>query len=91
MATNPVSFFIYTYIDQNDNVEDISFENVKTNEKLVVKTGIYDNGWMLQKLLVSRYPLNAAKSWIEANEKEIYEWTRWELNRKIIIDGEIAM
>jgi hypothetical protein len=64
---------------------------VKTNEKLVIKTRIYDNGWMLRKLLISRYPLNATKSWIEANEKEISEWNRWELNRKIIIDDELTI
>jgi hypothetical protein len=88
MAKNPVSYFIYTNIDQRANVEDISFENVKTNEKLVFKT---KSGASWKTLMISRYPLNAAESWIEANEKEITEWNRWKLNRQINMDGEMKV
>jgi hypothetical protein len=89
-ANNPVSFFIYTRVEKSDyTVEDSSLENIKTNEQLVIKTNRDDvRKW---HLLISRYPLNAAKSWIEANEKEISEW-KWntgKLNRQIIMDGEL--
>jgi hypothetical protein len=88
MANKPVSFFIYTFIDQKANVEDISFENVKTNEKLVFKT---KSGANWKTLMISRYPLNAAESWIEANEKEITGWNRRKLNRKINMVGELTI
>jgi hypothetical protein len=88
MANNPVSFFIYIGMGDND-VQDISFENVKTQEKLVVKTIMHDLKWKM--LLISRYPLNAAKKWIEANEKEIYEWNPEKLNRRINMDQELTM
>jgi hypothetical protein len=41
-------------------------------------------------MLISRYPLNADKSWIEANEKEINQ-CRWKIDRKITIDGELTI
>jgi hypothetical protein len=89
MANNPVSFFIYICIAENNQDIDISFENVKTNEKLVIKTKS-DGRW--KKLMISRYPLNAAKSWIEDNEKEITHWSIEELYRKInILEWIIAM
>jgi hypothetical protein len=91
MANDPVSYFIYTSIDEDDNVDDISFENIKTNEKLVFKKKEEDDDDDEWYLLISRYPLNAAKSWIEANEKEIYEWDRKKLNRKINMDGELTI
>jgi hypothetical protein len=37
--------------------------------------------------MISRYPLNAAKSWIEVNEKEIAEWNTEEIGRKITLHG----
>jgi hypothetical protein len=86
MAKNPVSFFICININRDDNFEGISFENVKTNEKLVIKTKVF--WWKL--LLIMRYPLNAAKNWIEANEEEISEYNR-KLDRKIIMDEELSI
>jgi hypothetical protein len=71
MANHPASYFIHVGISQND-VPGISIENVKTQEKLVIEAKIDHGKW--KNLLISRYPLNAAKSWIEANEKEITEW-----------------
>jgi ABC-type proline/glycine betaine transport system substrate-binding protein len=42
-------------------------------------------------LLISRYPLDAAKSWIEANEKEIDEWNPKKLDRKITMAKGLAI
>jgi hypothetical protein len=84
MANNPVSFIIYIRLNYFV-FEDISKKNVKTNEKLVIKK-IDDD-----KMLISRYPLNAAKSWIEAYEREIIEWDYKKLNRIINIDGELTI
>jgi ABC-type proline/glycine betaine transport system substrate-binding protein len=36
-------------------------------------------------LMVGRYPLEAAKNWLEANEKEIDEWDGEKLDRKMIL------
>jgi hypothetical protein len=90
VANHAISFFIHIrIIPQNNNVEDISFEDVKTDEKLVIKTKAeadYNGEW--KTLMVSRYPLKATKNWIEANEKEIAEWTEWtgrKLDRKISV------
>jgi hypothetical protein len=78
-ADHPVSFFIRAIIRRNNNIEDISYEN--DNEKLVIKKANHDENW--EKLLISRYPRKAAKKWIDGNEKEITEWKRKKLNRKI--------
>jgi predicted methyltransferase len=84
-ANHAVSFFIYAIIRRNNNIEDISFEkNVKTNEKLVVKKANHDAEW--EKLLIARYPLEAAKNRIRANVKEITEWDRETLDRTISLD-----
>jgi hypothetical protein len=82
MANRSVSFFVRIRIQDNGNVQPdyIAFDNAKTNENLVIKTKM-DGNW--KKLLISRYPLNAAKNWIEANENEISEWHTSKLNRKI--------
>jgi hypothetical protein len=85
-ATHPVSFFISAIIRRN-NIEDISIDNVKTNEKLVIETKGADADGFGQKftLMVGRYPVKATKNWIEANEKEIDEWDGEKLNRKMIL------
>jgi hypothetical protein len=87
MANDPASFFIY--VDIGENIEDISLENLKTSEKLVIKMKPNGN-WKM--LLISRYPLKAAKNWIEANEKEISEWiTSTYLDRRIYMDDELTI
>jgi hypothetical protein len=90
MANIPASYFIHVGIGDND-VPDTSFENVKTQEKLVIKKK-RDYKW---KLLISRYPLEAAKSWIETDKKEITEWgTRTNIctrKRCIIFDEEVRI
>jgi hypothetical protein len=81
MANRPIKFFICIggNVQQNN-----SYENIKTDEKLVIKTKRQSYGKMM--LLVSRYRLNAVEDWIEANEKEISEWHTSKLNRKINVD-----
>jgi hypothetical protein len=37
-----------------------------------------------EKVQISRYPMDATKEWIEANEKEIEEWKFDEQSRKCI-------
>jgi hypothetical protein len=92
MANHSVSFFvrIRVKIHDNDNVQPdyISFDNAKTNEKMVIKTKM-DGQW--KKLFISRYPLNAAKNWIETNENEIAEWHTSQLNRKIYVAWSDAL
>jgi hypothetical protein len=88
MANIPVSFLIYTRINKDYNVEDISLENVKTNEILVIKTKSVDP-WKM--LMISRHPLKAPKYWIEANEQEIFDWDPEKLNRRINMDGEMTI
>jgi hypothetical protein len=68
-------------------------ENGGTKEKLVVKKlGLSDKQKLAlhpqfkQKVaLISRYPLNAGKEWIGANEREALDWDFDEQNRKIYL------
>jgi hypothetical protein len=46
----------------------------------VIKKTSYDDEWV-----IGRYPRNAPKNWIEANEKEIAEWDTGKLDRKISV------
>jgi hypothetical protein len=39
--------------------------------------------------LISRYPLNASKQWIEANEKEALDWDFDDQNRRFCVDNPI--
>jgi hypothetical protein len=39
-------------------------------------------------MMISRYPSEAAKDWIEANEKEICDWDEREVDRKLILEEE---
>jgi hypothetical protein len=88
-ANHAISFFIHAIIFQNNNIEDNSFENVKTNEKLVIK--IANHGDEERMLMIWRYPLKATKNWIEANEKEITEWDSQKLDRKIIMENDLRI
>jgi hypothetical protein len=40
-------------------------------------------------LLISRYPSNAGKKWIEENEKEAIEWEFYEQNGRILLDDPV--
>jgi hypothetical protein len=81
-ANHAVSFFIYSSIYRYNNL-DISIDNVKTNEKLVIK--ITNRGDVEGMLMIWRYPVKATKKWIEAYEKEIDEWDGEKLDRKMIL------
>jgi hypothetical protein len=84
-ASNAVSFFISLEVPKNFQLE-ISLENNKTNEKLLVKTqaGKYDS----QRLLISRHSSKAAKNKIEEEEKEITEWECYDGPRRIHLTQE---
>jgi hypothetical protein len=90
-ADHAVSFFIYAIIRRDNNVEANSFDNLQTNEKLVIKKANYDAHYRHDEwktLLIARYPLKAAKQWIEANEQEIMQWDDHmdkEIDRKIML------
>jgi hypothetical protein len=60
-------------------------DNVKTNEKLVIKIPILGDGDEEGMIMIWRYPVKAAKNWIEANEKEITQWDSEKLDRKMIL------
>jgi hypothetical protein len=72
-------------------------ENRETKEKLVVKKmalsdkqkrAIRQAYPMEQKVaLISRYPLNVVKHWVEANEREALDWDFDEQNRQIHVDN----
>jgi hypothetical protein len=73
-------------------------ENGKTKEKLVIKKMALSDKQKVtlrphqleQKMvLISRYPLNVDKHWIEANEREALDWDFNEQNRKIHLDYPI--
>jgi hypothetical protein len=65
---------------------EISLENNKTNEKLVVKAGgMYEEE---ERLLISRRPLKAAKRKIEEDEKEIFEWNEYIGPKRICLIGK---
>jgi hypothetical protein len=73
-------------------------ENGETKEKLVIKNvalsdkqklamQAYEYPFQLQIMtLISRYPFNAGKKWIEANEREALDWDFNEQKRTIFVD-----
>jgi hypothetical protein len=80
-----------------DSVEwdESSIENVESKEKLIIKKVTLSDKLkralsqyqLKQKMaLISRYPLNARKNWIAANEKEVLDWDFDEQNKKIQVD-----
>jgi hypothetical protein len=84
-----------------DSVEwhgNICMQNEETREKLVIKTvealqqDFEFRAIQPQKLaLISRYPLNAGKEWVEANEREALDWDYEEENRTICLDYPIKI
>jgi hypothetical protein len=69
-------------------------DNACTNERLAIETFGPRLGWCTYdavKLKISRYPLDATKEWIEANEREIMEWEQWKnaKNRCIRFESEL--
>jgi hypothetical protein len=88
-AIRPVSFFVHLQIFRHENAErqDISLDNGRTNERLVIKT--IDRYSLV--VLISRYSVGAnQQEWIEANEREIMEWDFHEQNRRIRFDYSLG-
>jgi hypothetical protein len=83
-ANHPVSFYIRLILPENFQ-QQISLENNKTNEKLVVKV-------KAGRLLISRHSSKAAKHKIEEEEKEISEWKSYGDNgpRRICLTRELS-
>jgi hypothetical protein len=81
-----VSFFFKVYnpapwIDVDYDVQSVSLDNAKTQEKLVINPG--DNECMT----ISRYPMKASVEWINEMEKSIEdmeeEWNSENQKRRI--------
>jgi hypothetical protein len=70
----------------------ISLENDRTNEKLVIKKIQFNqqstNG---DGLLISRYPMEANDKWIEENENEILDWDFSQQNRQINLEENMTI
>jgi hypothetical protein len=90
-ANHAVSFFINAIIRRDNNEEADSFDNLQTNEKLVIKKANYDAHYRHDEwktLLIGRYPLKAAKKWIEANDNELIQFDD---NKEKKIDRKIML
>jgi hypothetical protein len=85
MANKPSCFLIHISYDQNKNLPHICLDNVETNEQLVIKVTKWLHG---RQMVISRYPSEAAKDWVEANEKEICDWDGRKIDRKFILEEE---
>jgi hypothetical protein len=84
-ANQAVSFFAsFWFIDTAANVQSISLDNHKTQEKLVIQ-----GNDLHPKILVtiSRYPMGPTEEWIEENAKSIYR----QQERKIEVDVNIYL
>jgi hypothetical protein len=70
-------------------------ENATTKEMLVIKkveSAQFDSDYWEQKMaLVSRYPVGAAKQWIETNEREAMEWDFDKQNGQIHLGMQLAI
>jgi hypothetical protein len=84
-ANKSSSFFIHIYYDQKKNLPSVCLNNAETNEQLVIKMIDWAYG---RQMMISRYPSEASKDWIEANEKELCEWDLWNVDRKFILQKE---
>jgi hypothetical protein len=85
--------------------QDICVKKGETKEKFVIKTvpltdyqklelrfcvDISHLSNPIQKVaLISRYPLNAGKRWVDENEREALEWDNDEHNRTITLADRI--
>jgi hypothetical protein len=61
-------------------------ENGETNEKLIIKK-VASHMVGQKEALISRYPLEADKRWVEANEKEAVEWNFNDQNGRIYLSN----
>jgi hypothetical protein len=83
-ANHAVSFFIRVNVPVNFQ-QQISLNNDKTNEKLVVKAEVYEKGSDGNKLLISRHSSKAAKHKLEEDEKEVLEWEDYRGYKRICL------
>jgi hypothetical protein len=68
-------------------------ENATTKEMLVIKkvespkfeSDVYEQ----EMALISRYPMEADRQWVEANEREAMEWNFDEQNGRICLGSPI--
>jgi hypothetical protein len=76
---------------------DSIMENVETKEKLVIKKMAshkvaLESYELDQKMvLISRYPLNVDKKWIDTNEQEVLDWNYDEQDSRIQMDNPIRI
>jgi hypothetical protein len=71
-----ISFFVYLYFENATNVQSVTLENGKTQEKLVIRREAFG-------MSISRHPIGATEKWIE--EMNQYFMQKNEGRRKIII------
>jgi hypothetical protein len=94
-AKNPASFFIRLFVPENVELQqEICIQNGETMEKLVIKKmdacATADDPFKRSEqkmVLISRYPSNAGKKWIVANESEALNWDFKLQNRRIELDN----
>jgi hypothetical protein len=75
--TQNSSFFIRIVVDKKDHSEDISMQNDKSKEKLVIKSA-HSNRIKVDEeetfLLISRHPLDITDEWVRQNEAKALRW-----------------
>jgi hypothetical protein len=94
MADCPVCFFIRIWVTDHAEVQwqrDISLKNAKTHERLVIKKVAHNPIRVFNERLrlISRYPLGAAKQWVETNEEAVLDWKFWDQCRQISLGSHI--
>jgi hypothetical protein len=76
-------------------LQNVCIGNGETKEKLVIKNvdshkmALEKYSIPLKMVLISRYPSNAGKKWIEQNEKEAVEWDFYKQNSSICLDDPV--
>jgi hypothetical protein len=91
-AKHPISFFIRIVVYGTFKWQDFVMDNSGTNEKMTIKNAQNNNTIQDDKLvIISRYPNDAGKGWIEENEKEVLDWDFYEQNRRIHLRKHMAM
>jgi hypothetical protein len=98
-ATHPNAFFIRISLPkasfQPKEEHIFTLRNDQTNENLVTTMedvqpfDLDGDKWEQVALLISRYPLESTKKWIEENKKEVFDWDFSEVNRLIYLDEEL--
>jgi hypothetical protein len=87
-SNKSISFFIRLTVPKNLQQPEISLDNKKTNEKLVIKAGAGKSEDQDKLLMISRYSSKTAKHKIEEDEKEILEWHNYRGPKRICLTQE---